>query len=74
MLFNYACLRLINFQIIQTSQCINASNLKISQKITDDATIEKEEIINTFDGKKVLVVDDNKLNIKVASKILKEFI
>ena len=45
----------------------------LSQKITNDATIEKEEAINRFDGKKVLVVDDNKLNIKVASKILKEF-
>ena len=45
----------------------------LCQKITNDATIEKEETINTFDGKKVLIVDDNKLNIKVASKILKEF-
>ena len=45
----------------------------LSQKITNNETLEKIETINTFDGKKVLVVDDNKLNIKVASKILKEF-
>ena len=45
----------------------------LSQKITNDSTIEKVERVDTFDGKKVLIVDDNKLNIKVASKILKEF-
>ena len=45
----------------------------LSQKITNDTTLEKVETINIFDGKKVLVVDDNKLNIKVAIKILKEF-
>ena len=45
----------------------------LSQKITNDAAIENVETINTFDGKKVLIVDDNKLNIKVARKILKEF-
>ena len=36
---------------------------------------EKDEVIEqlSFEGKKVLVVDDNKLNLKVANKILKEF-
>jgi len=37
---------------------------------------KKEEVIEeniTFDNKKVLLVDDNKLNIKVGNKILKEF-
>ena len=45
----------------------------LSQKITNETTVENEKIINTFDGRKVLVVDDNKLNIKVANKVLKEF-
>ena len=45
----------------------------LSQKITNNLVEEKQENINTFDGKKVLIVDDNKLNLKVASKILKEF-
>ena len=46
----------------------------LSQKIGNASNIEivKDEL-NTFDGKKVLVVDDNKLNIKVVNKILKEF-
>jgi len=37
---------------------------------------KKEEVIEenlTFDNKKVLLVDDNKLNIKVGTKILKEY-
>ena len=45
----------------------------LSQKITNSILEEKEDKINTFDGKKVLVVDDNKLNLKVIEKILKEF-
>jgi len=37
---------------------------------------KKEEVIEEqlkFDGKKILLVDDNKLNIKVGTKILKEY-
>ena len=46
----------------------------LSQKIGNASNIEiVDDKISTFDGKKVLVVDDNKLNIKVANKILKEF-
>ena len=46
----------------------------LSQKIGNASNIEivKDEL-NTFDGKKILIVDDNSLNIKVANKILKEF-
>ncbi len=46
----------------------------VGQKISN-GVVNKEEIeeIITFDNKKVLVVDDNNLNIKVASKTLKEF-
>ena len=48
----------------------------LSQKIvnSDFRKEEKEEIEKiSYEGKKVLVVDDNKLNIKVAHKVLKEF-
>ena len=45
----------------------------LSQKITNDNVINIKNRIDTFDGKKVLIVDDNNLNIKVALKILKEF-
>ena len=46
----------------------------LSQKITNDASLnEVEEKLDNFKGNKVLIVDDNKLNIKVASRILKEF-
>ena len=37
---------------------------------------EKEEVVEeiiSFDNKKVLIVDDNKLNIKVGTKILREY-
>ncbi len=46
----------------------------VSQKISGEIA-KKEETVDkiTFDNKKVLVVDDNALNIKVATKILKEF-
>ena len=46
----------------------------LSQKISKEfVSEEKKESINTYEGKKVLLVDDNKLNLKVGSKILKEF-
>ena len=46
----------------------------LSQKIGNASNIEIEkDEISTFDGKKILIVDDNSLNIKVANKILKEF-
>lgn len=56
--------------------------IKLSQKIIDDKPIGDIELVklnhkqvNTFDAKdkKVLVVDDNKLNIKVAEKLLKPY-
>lgn len=48
----------------------------ISQKIQSSIIKEEKDIIKeniTFVGKKVLVVDDNKLNLKVANKLLKEW-
>lgn len=57
-------------------------NISVEQKIIDNTPIgdietyifEKKKI-NTFDakGKNVFVVDDNKLNIKVAQKLLKPY-
>ena len=48
----------------------------LEQKIVSDEEIIEDEKKNTntekYDNSKVLVVDDNKLNIKVASKIFKE--
>ena len=46
----------------------------LSQKITNESSLNKEEEkLDNFKGNRVLIVDDNKLNIKVAMKILKEF-
>lgn len=51
---------------------------KIESKIEEHATIEesKDEVeidYHDYTGKKVLIVDDNKLNIKVASKIMMSY-
>ena len=51
--------------------------IQIPQKIskmsgvTNNITEEKEEV--TFEHKKILIVDDNELNIKVAKRALKDF-
>lgn len=47
----------------------------LEQKYSKDeetTKVVKDDKVN-YSDKKVLIVDDNKLNIKVASKILKEF-
>ena len=47
----------------------------ITQEIVN-SLYKKEEVVEevlNFDGKKVLLVDDNKLNLKVGTKILKEY-
>ena len=47
---------------------------KISKLVGEATKKEEKETINiSYDGKKILVVDDNKINIKVASKALKDF-
>ncbi|MDD3392706.1 MAG: ATP-binding protein [Bacilli bacterium] len=50
----------------------------IDQKIVDNPTImieDNKEIINniTFEGKKILIVDDNKINLKVAARLLQSY-
>lgn len=55
-------------------------SIALDQKIvktptTDSSSIKLEdgEMYSDFSNKKILVVDDNKLNIKVASKLLKKY-
>jgi len=44
----------------------------LNNEIVHEKINQESNIVN-FDGKKILVVDDNKLNLKVASKLLKEY-
>lgn len=74
---------LMNGQIIVQSVYGQGSKftIAIDQRIIKDSTISVEEDVpivltdETYDltGKKVLVVDDNKLNLKVASKLLEKY-
>lgn len=50
----------------------------IDQRIVDKKVIEPEETLDEFvlfdaTGKKILVVDDNKVNLKVAARLLKDY-
>ena len=50
----------------------------IDQKITDKLYLEDEkELLDDFEfdisGKRILVVDDNQINLKVAARLLKEY-
>ena len=69
---------LTDTQIINTDEILNKINDESSQKEVkfqenktnvENASISKAE----YGNKKILIVDDNKLNIKVATKALKEF-
>lgn len=58
--------------MVQIPQKINTLNKPLNTK----ENIENKNIILnniTYEGKKILIVDDNKLNIKVARKALKDF-
>ena len=58
--------------MVQIPQKINILNKPLNTK----ENIENKNIILnniTYEGKKILIVDDNKLNIKVARKALKDF-
>lgn len=47
----------------------------LKQRISDQKEVKEENktvVAKHYPGKKILVVDDNKINLKVASKILKE--
>ncbi len=45
---------------------------KISDNVLDDTTSQLNVVVD-LTGKKILVVDDNKLNLKVADKLLKQY-
>lgn len=50
------------FAVVLDQKIINKTKSRVTPTITQTKT--------TFDGKRVLVVDDNKINLKVASKLL----
>ena len=62
--------------IVQSNYGIGSTfTVYLPQKIVNE-TINTEEVnntINTFDGKKILVVDDNILNLKVIDRMLKPY-
>ena len=64
--------------IVQSEYGVGSTfTIYLEQKIIDGSVSteikEKQEEIVTYDGKKILIVDDNKLNLKVASKIFKDY-
>lgn len=64
---------LTDTQIINTSDILKRSNEQLIQKDIVQPEIKQEEIISNYGNKKVLIVDDSKLNIKVATKALSSF-
>ena len=67
---------LTDTQIINTAEILKRSNGKLIQNETHQ--IKQQEIIqeessSNYGNKKILIVDDNKLNIKVATRALKDF-
>lgn len=56
--------------VVQIPQKISSLIKSLSSIASDD---KFANISATYHGKKVLIVDDNNLNIKVATKVLKEF-
>ena len=76
-------LNLMGGNIVVQSEYQKGSNfiISIDQKIVNNPTIKKEEKIEekevsnskTFSNKKILIVDDNKLNLKVAARLLQPY-
>jgi len=46
--------------------------VKMRKDINEVEQVEEEEVLN-FSGRKILIVDDNKMNLKVATKILQNY-
>ncbi|MGM9834254.1 MAG: ATP-binding protein [Bacilli bacterium] len=67
---------LTDTQIINTAEILKRSNEKLIQdempQIKQQEIIQ-EELSSNYGNKKILIVDDNKLNIKVATRALKDF-
>ena len=57
--------------MVQIPQTI--SMLSKPAETTVSATVTEDAVANEFSGKRLLVVDDNQLNIKVARRALKDF-
>ena len=76
-------LNLMGGNIVVQSEYQKGSNfiISIDQKIVNNPTIKKEEKIEekevtnskAFSNKKILIVDDNKLNLKVAARLLQPY-
>lgn len=72
---------LMNGSIVVQSEYGNGSKftVAIDQRIVEAPTIEVEEVVTTsieiFDAsnKKILIVDDNRINLKVAARLLKDY-
>jgi len=63
---------LSNTQIINTSEILKRSNNELINNPENNLNVTNNSQID-YDNKKILIVDDNKLNIKVAIKALKDF-
>ena len=64
--------------VVQSEYGIGSKfTVAIDQRVVkaDEIQIHKDVIeeVHTYEGKKILVVDDNKLNLKVAEKLLSEY-
>ncbi len=70
---------LMNGSIVVKSTYQEGSDfiISIDQKIVKNPTLKveevKEENLNSYKGKKVLIVDDNLLNLKVAARLLQPY-
>lgn len=59
--------------IVQIPQKINKLIKPMTEKELSDTLTKINKIMNDYGNKKILIVDDNKLNIKVAIRALKDF-
>lgn len=59
--------------IVQIPQKINKLIKPMTEKELSDTLTKINKIMNDYGNKKILIVDDNKLNIKVATRALKDF-
>ncbi|HPF82580.1 MAG TPA: response regulator [Bacilli bacterium] len=62
-------------KFLHISNNVENSKLKTNQnsEVSNTTNLNQNEINSVFSGKKVLVVDDNKINIKIASTFLKPY-
>ncbi len=63
----------IQINIAPIKQAMSEAPVKEQSQINIPITTVEQNISSNFDGKKILIVDDNKLNIKVARRALQDF-